>query len=194
MRVAVEGIFGITVHRVDGSEEKYEFYNSITRRGAIELMGRLLFVTPLAESDGHQIGDDFNVTSTTLNVILESGFVALNRDDRVQYFDLFNVPVVALGDNRAWSSLDLTANDIDWDNLPSLGLAPDGSQEATFTKTLTPGATVWRGLWVAHKRIIGSDQRIHAVLASGILASSLTINSGDTVDISWNLKLTPTFV
>lgn len=191
MRVGIYGTFDIKVWRAGKLAEHRRLPNSLTKRGAIELIGRLTLVDPISQDEGSQISDFINIFSTRMNVILESGFVALNRADRIAYYDSLGNEI--LGDNRGWFDFDLGAsNEVFWDELPPLTQPQDGSRQATFTMSVTPGAQTWRGLWIGYERT-GGGQRIKAVLASAVLSSALNIQDGDTVDVSWTLKLTPTF-
>lgn len=207
MKLCIKGTFRIKQYRNDKLIKDISLPNSLTKRGAIEFMGRLILVANLTDAEGREIGDNINISSTLLGVIPENSFVALDREDRIQYYDFLNVPIPALGDNRQWIG---TANDgVDWGEFlvdpnshpgniyPRLNQPKPNPfvQEATYTKVFRLTVlTEWRGLFILHNRDAGISQKVEAILASAVLPSKLVIHRNDFVEVSWTLQLSPTFV
>jgi hypothetical protein len=203
MKVDISGIARFVVRRDGKVIKDVSTPNSLTVRGALELMTRHCTVTSITEAEGQQVEDFINIFSTTFVIIPEAGYTAVDRLDRIQYYDLFNVGVPALGDNRQWSHIesegvtwqadgDPAYDDLfTWDtgNLPF----DFDTKQATVKHTFRPGATQWRGLAILNLRTGGTGQSIQAVLASAVLPAPLDIGQNDFVDVSWTLKLTPTF-
>ena len=202
MKLTIEGLFKIRVWDESGKlKEDISTPNTLTRRGAIELLGRMARA-PIVEVEGNQINDAFSIRSPGIGAILEADFVALDRADRFQYYDTGNNPVIALGDNRQWNHFlsGVGLDDVDFTTgptpLPALTDTKPNPMPNEVTAVITfklNTAQIWRGLYISHFRTDGTNQFIEAVLASSVLASPLELGSKDTVEISWTLKLIPTF-
>ena len=82
MKLTIEGLFKIRVWDESGKlKEDISTPNTLTRRGAIELLGRMARA-PIVEVEGNQINDAFSIRSPGIGAILEADFVALDRADR----------------------------------------------------------------------------------------------------------------
>lgn len=207
MRVNIEGRFRIRIWDKEGRlKEDVSVPNQLTTRGVITLMGRLARIQSpnITESEGNPINNFGGIRNPSVGVILESGFITLDRADRFQYYTLLtNNPVPALGDNRQWDNFgaDAGIDNVDFrtgDNpLPRLNEAkpepmPD---EVASVFTFFPGvAATIRGIYVAQFVSGAFTQNIDAVLASAVLADPLSWSATSEVEITWNLKLSPTFV
>lgn len=213
MRIGIRGWFGAKVFRADGTlRESVATGNSLTVRGAVELIGRLTrpgFNNAAADFYGGPVSIvPFNMKGTEIVPIKELNFVSLDRADRVQYYD--NLNATTLGDNRGWEDDYANAASLVWAEVSGadVGVGNDypplvGSGEelpspfvkkATATVILTPGAQEYRGFYISHRATaFGSNRKVQAVLASAALAEKLVIGSGDTLHISWTLELDPTF-
>jgi len=207
MKLKLEGLFRIQQYRANKLIKDIVLPNSLTKRGAIEFMTRFIGVSDITEAEGRQVADDTNIFSTRIGIIEESGFVALDREDRIQYYDAVGDPVPALGDNRQWQDGGIL-DDVEWSRFLSLGEGEDTNiyprlnlpkpspfvKEATFTTETRPGSQEWRGLYINHSRTGVGLPNVEAILATAILPEKLVVNANDFVKVSWTLKLNPTFV
>lgn len=205
MRILIRGAFRVRVFRGGRLVEDVTSPNALTRRGAVELLGRLVRIQNpfVPESFGNPISDQVNIFSMSIGAILEAGFVSLGRLDRIQYYDTSDNPVVALGDNRQWDnfgseqgidSVDFRTGDDPLPRLNETKPVPMPTEVASVFVTTVLTNESWRGLWVVHHRVGGIGQNVQAVIATSVLASPLSIKAGDDVDICWKFKLSPTFV
>ena len=225
MKLALSGIFRAQVFRDGECITDVKTGNSLTSRGAFEILCRLILVGPndsTADSYGGPVngrvsgifGIILTVNSPRIRGILEEDFVALNRADRIQYYDRADPtsnPIPSLDDNRQYDSIELNfPTSIDWgsnsapqelgNDYPPLsgggsGLPSPFTNEATFTGESRPGKMELRGFEVVNITSTGVviTRKVEAVLASAILPEKIVINRNDFLRVSWTLKIDPTF-
>ena len=216
-RARIAGQFKIDVQRADGRRELIVSNNSLTIRGAIEFIARQCALNPIASTDGGQLNDAGNLNSVAFRTIDDDNFVALNREDRVAYYDP-STGVEILGDNRQWSFEDndepnwgqFRADAINgtWDQypyprlfdtyvLPYSGYHPDLDittvRFKSFPHRQNEPAT-WRGIALTNNDagFLGT-KRVHAVLASAVLPETLVVGPNDWTTLYYTLSITPSF-
>lgn len=214
VKCGIRGQFKIHVQRANGKEELIVANNSLTIRGAIEFASRMCFVNNVSYNDGGPVEDFINIFGLSFRTIDEDDFVALDREDRVAYYNAANVLI--LGDNRDWHYEDndepnwgdFRTDDpvVDtWDQypyprmnqvptLPYTNYDPDLDITTVRFKSapLRQGeAGVWKGIALAYQR---TSHAINAVIATAVLPDPLEVRANDYTTMYYTLSLSPTIL
>lgn len=215
VKCRIAGQFKIVVDRENGSKEIRVCNNSLTIRGAIEFATRMCIVNPIAEEDGSQVEEFLNVFSLSFRTIDELNFVALDRDDRVAYYDSFGNEI--LGDNRQWQyegndppnwgqfrTDDPIVNTWDQYPYPRMNQVPtlpytNYNADLDITTVRFKSAphrqnenAIWKGIALAYSRL-GLAQRINAVITTSVLNDPLVVRPNDFTTMFYTLSISPTF-
>jgi hypothetical protein len=217
-QIKVSGKFRILVTDEDGNiKNDVETNNSLTLRGAIEFIGRLQRIGVIADSEGGPINDGLNVFPVDFRTIDEQNFVALDRLDRVRYFDAFGTPILL--DNRQWQ---FEGNDEpNWGSFNASivgGNRYDQYPYPTLTDVLTGSlpftnydsnldirtvryksdphrqgeAAVWKGICLYYDRTSAFGRAIRAVLASAVLDDPLVVRKDDFTTMFYTFGVSAT--
>lgn len=200
MKIGVAGIFGIKQWRKGKLIQEAKTKNSLTRRGVIELIYRMMdhrFSLVLNPDFGSIMNRNFFLQDLSLGLIDNAGFGGLDRDDRIQYYDANPglTPDPTLGDNRDWTTPNIVGN-VRWEPpFPGLTEPPAGIKTATSLSIFENwqfGDQEFIGLYIRHKRIseITNGQHfIDAVIASAVLPEPVKVQFNDRLEVSWTLTL-----
>lgn len=188
----LSGRFFVTVERENGEVIKVETGNSLTKRGAIHFLtyavaGNIPWIL------GGELYDWIDIWWCGLHWIAAEDFVALHRDDAIEYTEWPSNTVQT--DNRQWKDGD-SLGGIEWDDRPDGQYTPWPNDPLVVktTKTMTvsyrsPGARDFQGLWISYYRKEGSIPYAlcHAVIASAAFDEVLEIHKNDKVTVKYTL-------